>query len=510
MNKSKWILALLFQAVFLFSYAQKFEINTKTFDFEKFPVVNTTVWSRSIYPIDTSSFSIRENDKKVQIKSIFEVGAPAKTKLAPNKTVLILIENHYLPKGVNERAFFKSVLTLGLSGKINSNDKVYVATFDWFRGGQYMFLTDLNPTSDEDEIIAKIKSIKAKSFLPNQQKGSDIYFALDEGLQFLAKIKDGSSKNILMLSDDLPNIASQKTIKEITDLSQNTDIPIYAIGYNIGASRYQPVTENEICKVTNGQYFVSKQNNVLETADHISQFLDDMIKNSTGKYYTISYFSNLTKTGAENEIAIHIDNKKIMGIPKRYPFNPIHWVKANVLLSICLVILIALAVWGAIRLVKSYKEKKAKRLQEIQEKEFQHEQEIKNILAKQRETEEKIQREKAEQIERQEKERLDALMSKKNAFPRITYNHNGMRGEFWVDKSNFTIGRDKEANNFQINIPSVSRRHAAIKFMPDGKFVIQDLGSSNGVLVNGQKIDISPLNNGDLIQLGDVKLKFNN
>ena len=167
MNKSKWILALLFQAVLLFSYAQKFEINPKTFDFEKFPVVNTTVWSRSIYPIDTSSFSIRENDKKVQIKSIFEVGAPAKTKLAPNKTVLILIENHYLPKGVNERAFFKSVLTLGLSGKINSNDKVYVATFDWFRGGQYMFLTDLNPTSDEDEIIAKIKSIKAKSFLPN-------------------------------------------------------------------------------------------------------------------------------------------------------------------------------------------------------------------------------------------------------------------------------------------------------------------------------------------------------
>jgi len=509
MNKSKWILALLFQGVLLFSYAQKFDINTQSFDFKKFPTVTTTVWTRSIYPIDTSSFSIRENNKKVQIKSIFEIGAPAKAKQAPNKTVLILIENHYLPKGVNQRAFFKAVLSLGISGKINSNDKVYVASFDWFRGGQYMFLSDPNPSNNEQDVMAQVNRLKAKSFLPNLQKGSDIYFALDEALQFLSKSKDASSKSILLLSDDLPNIASQKTIKEITDLSQNTDIPIYAIGYNIGAARYQPVTENEICKVNNGQYFVSKRNNIIETSDQIGRFFDDMIKNSTGKYYNISYFSNLTKTGAENEIGIYLDNVKAHSVVKRYPFNPIDWIKANVILFICLLIAIALAIWGSLVLVKNYKKKKAQRLQEAQAKDFQHEQEIRSILDKQRETEDKIARQKAELLEQQEQERLDALMKKKNAFPRITYNHNGNRGEFYVDKSTFTIGRDKDSNNFQINIASVSRKHAAIKFMQDGKFIIQDLGSSNGVLINGQKVDFAPIVNGDLIQLGDVKLKFN-
>jgi pSer/pThr/pTyr-binding forkhead associated (FHA) protein len=160
-------------------------------------------------------------------------------------------------------------------------------------------------------------------------------------------------------------------------------------------------------------------------------------------------------------------------------------------------------------LVKNYKKKKAQRLQEAQAKDFQHEQEIRSILDKQRETEDKIARQKAELLEQQEQERLDALMKKKNAFPRITYNHYGNRGEFYVDKSTFTIGRDKDSNNFQINIASVSRKHAAIKFMQDGKFIIQDLGSSNGVLINGQKVDFAPIVNGDLIQLGDVKLKFN-
>ncbi len=509
MNKSKWILALLFQGVLLFSYAQKFDFNQESFDFKKFPSVTSTAWNRSIYPIDTSSFSIRENDKKVQIKSIVEIGAPAQAKKASSKTVLILIENHYLPKGVQERAFFKTVLSMGLSGKINPNDKVYVATFDWFRGGKYLFLEDTNPSNNEQDILRLVNQIKPKSSLPNLQKGSDIYFAIDEALQFLGKSKDASSKNILLLSDDLPNIASQKTIKEITDLSQNMDIPIYAIGYNMGAARYQPVTENEICKVTNGQYYVSKSNNIFETSDKIGRFFEDMIQNSAGKYYNITYSSNLTKTGAENEIGIYLDNVKVHTTAVSYPFNLIDWIKANVLLFLGILLAIGLSVWGAMRFIKNNQEKKAQRLQEIQEKDYLHKQEINNILDKQRETEEKIARQKAELLEQQEQERLDALMKKKNAFPRITYDHNGNRGEFYIDKSTFTIGRDKESNNFQINIASVSRKHASIKFMPDGKFIIQDLGSSNGVLINGQKIDFSPLVNGDLIQLGDVKLKFN-
>ncbi len=53
----------------------------------------------------------------------------------------------------------------------------------------------------------------------------------------------------------------------------------------------------------------------------------------------------------------------------------------------------------------------------------------------------------------------------------------------------------------------VSRRHAQIRF--DGqRYVIEDLGSANGTLVNGQRIQKQALGNSDMIQCGPVTIRF--
>ena len=50
---------------------------------------------------------------------------------------------------------------------------------------------------------------------------------------------------------------------------------------------------------------------------------------------------------------------------------------------------------------------------------------------------------------------------------------------------------------------NISRNHAEIEYK-DGKYVVTDLGSSNGTTINGQKIEgETPLNNGDFITLGN-------
>ncbi|MEM9071643.1 MAG: ATP-binding protein [Myxococcota bacterium] len=65
-----------------------------------------------------------------------------------------------------------------------------------------------------------------------------------------------------------------------------------------------------------------------------------------------------------------------------------------------------------------------------------------------------------------------------------------------------TIGRSPEATITLADQPGVSRMHAAIKQLGD-TFVIQDLGSRNGTLINGQRITKrSPLRFGDRVQLG--------
>jgi len=63
-----------------------------------------------------------------------------------------------------------------------------------------------------------------------------------------------------------------------------------------------------------------------------------------------------------------------------------------------------------------------------------------------------------------------------------------------------TIGRDS-ANVMQLNDGEVSRRHAEVRHIDDVD-VLVDLGSSNGVYVNGRRVFEQRLENGDQIQIG--------
>ena len=66
-----------------------------------------------------------------------------------------------------------------------------------------------------------------------------------------------------------------------------------------------------------------------------------------------------------------------------------------------------------------------------------------------------------------------------------------------------TIGRGIE-NDIVIAEPSLSRQHARIRPLPYA-FVIEDLGSTNGTFVNGQRVTAAtPLRPGDSLQLGNV------
>ena len=53
----------------------------------------------------------------------------------------------------------------------------------------------------------------------------------------------------------------------------------------------------------------------------------------------------------------------------------------------------------------------------------------------------------------------------------------------------------------------VSRRHARIT-LSNGQYFLEDLGSTNGTMVNGQRVSAVALNPGDMIQLGTTTLTF--
>lgn len=78
--------------------------------------------------------------------------------------------------------------------------------------------------------------------------------------------------------------------------------------------------------------------------------------------------------------------------------------------------------------------------------------------------------------------------------------------ELNLDKERVTIGR-KPHNDIQIENLAVSSEHARIVTILNDSF-LEDLGSTNGTLVNGNPIKKHILQNNDVIEIGKYSLKF--
>ncbi len=78
--------------------------------------------------------------------------------------------------------------------------------------------------------------------------------------------------------------------------------------------------------------------------------------------------------------------------------------------------------------------------------------------------------------------------------------------EMNLDKERVTIGR-KPQNDIQIENLAVSSEHARIVTILNDSF-LEDMGSTNGTLVNGNPIKKHILQNNDVIEIGKYTLKF--
>ena len=67
------------------------------------------------------------------------------------------------------------------------------------------------------------------------------------------------------------------------------------------------------------------------------------------------------------------------------------------------------------------------------------------------------------------------------------------------------IGRSAGAD-IRLDDPTVSRRHAVVVRTPEGELSALDDRSTNGILVNGMDVDWSPLEDGDVLQIGRYAL----
>jgi Protein of unknown function (DUF3662)/FHA domain len=76
-----------------------------------------------------------------------------------------------------------------------------------------------------------------------------------------------------------------------------------------------------------------------------------------------------------------------------------------------------------------------------------------------------------------------------------------------LDASRSTVGRSRDADCV-LRDPNVSRHHAELRRSPSGDWTIADLGSTNGIKVNGRRVGSTRLKSGDKVTMGTTTFQF--
>lgn len=77
---------------------------------------------------------------------------------------------------------------------------------------------------------------------------------------------------------------------------------------------------------------------------------------------------------------------------------------------------------------------------------------------------------------------------------------------FLLDTPETSAGRHPASDIFLDDV-TVSRRHCLFE-QQDGGFVVRDIGSLNGTYINRERIEATPLRDGDEVQIGKYRMTF--
>lgn len=89
---------------------------------------------------------------------------------------------------------------------------------------------------------------------------------------------------------------------------------------------------------------------------------------------------------------------------------------------------------------------------------------------------------------------------------KLILNHEGaVIREYLLKNERTTVGR-KPHNDIHLEDPTVSGEHAV--FLNLQNFYVEDMGSTNGVVLNGKRVTKRQLTNGDIVRIGRHEFRF--
>jgi len=353
--------------------------------------------------------------------------------------------------------------------------------------------------------------------LNRKYKGrNQVYLAVNEALSMMEVAKLSMPKGIIILSDDrnmMPNFQGEDPVER----SKKLDIPLYGITYFNNKFSYETP---DLCAQTYGFHFTEAGNDVVTATVQLTGYLNGFNDRYAGLYYPFFYTSSFEKDGQSHTVKVDSQSDQTAFILNSPNKTLGEWIEENLILFVAIILVVIFSIVMLIILIRKrnkkrredeqLKEEHLKELERIQSESDRkialQENEIKGIQnrAQQEKTEQEALKRQAEQEE--EDQRQFQKMLERGNLPWFEYKVGNDAGSYQIASPRLTVGRDN-SSDWVVPHKTVSRKHFEITFK-DHVYTIKDLGSSNGLSVNGQVVSTCELRHGDLIQAGELVLTF--
>lgn len=503
--------SLLIVLIPLITLSQKKVIDIGKLKTEKYPTIEGQLWVRDPNGIDLNSVQFYENQKPVSVDFSEKM---LNDSIPKNKAILFLVSKS---KDRREFLWYQKILKKIISSSsFKSGDKIAILGYyqENSRIGFKFDSKDVYFMEKAEDVYAKIDSLSYGS--KNRLYQNQFHLAVNKALSLLEKNTLSLPKGIIVLSNDNitnPIFQGENPVQR----SRRLDVPIYNIQYNTNHKRFE---SKDLCKQTFGGFYSIKNNNLDSCNIKLQEYLSSFLERHSGLVYSFNYKSSFGKDGLSHTVKVNTLTEQTAFIITSPNKSFSELIQENLILSIIVVVLLILIL--ILLIVFILKKKKQRKL-----KELEHQAHLSDLAKIQEESDRKIANQQSElkqiqkkrleekQIQEKEKqiklqEEQDALqfqkMLERGNLPWFEYKIGSENGSYQIVSPRLSVGRDK-SSDWVVPHPTISRKHFEIVFK-DYVYIIKDLDSSNGVVVNGHKITQTEIRHGDVIQVGELNLTF--
>jgi len=478
------------------------DVNTGTY-----PSVTLKIIQQDKKKVNKSDITVSENNKPVIDFSLvpIDISSPA-AEVSNKKAVCILIENSGFVTSAllgNVKSAIKTVL--------NRADANTVFDICFYNDTRQNGSTNHVSTEFTNDFQSLIHDMNARvSWIKNDHPNVDLYKALYECIEFVAnKTNLPDNRQIILIATGNTNGTSPIKLTDCVDKNKSTGIIINGIGLKSGNNNAGDNLKLA-CSAMKGKY--EMDNSAADIANALDKYIKNGIeqgaaadkKPDTSLQGFYLKFTSAQTGGGNVPITVKVS---IGGVEKTTTYQAIAVSSTgnNKNLFIIGIVVIVVIAGGIIALLLSSKKKK--------------------------EEEERLSREETKRNEEAREKEKSVFADPKTALPAVdktqfvaapmpaqdqrktsvagikTAKLFNLQGKiFHLTEMSNSIGRNAE-NKIVVQDPTVSGKHAIIT-NENGKWMITDQNSTNGLYVNGQKVSKTELFNGMELTFGKINCVF--